>query len=191
MAFDPGEQFAYNTVGTISLGQVVENASPLSLIDFGSTYFLAPLGISRIEVEQTPTGLPDLGRGVFLTTRDLLKLGQLYLDHGEWQGQTLVTSDWISRSTTAYSDIGWSNPDSMAWNLEGYGYQWWTGCFDIDGARVESFAAWGFGEQWLMVVPEYDLVVAINSHGQAGTDAEANQALSLIRRILLATDKSL
>lgn len=188
MATDPGEEFAYSTPASVSLGQVIENVAPLTLIDYGSANFLGPLEISRIEVEVTPTGLPDLGRGLFMTTRDLLKLGQMYLNNGEWNNQRVVSADWVARSTMQHLETGWSSPDNMQWQLEGYGYQWWTGAFDINGTRVESYAAWGFGEQWLMVVPAFDLVVAVNSHGQDGDRNEANQALGLIKRILLATD---
>ena len=189
MATDPGSEFGYATPASVSLGQAIENVAPLSLIDYGGVNFLLPLGISRVEVERTPTGLPDLGRGLFLTTRDLLKLGQLYLDHGEWNGERVVSADWVARSTMPHVEIGWVNPDNMEWELDGYGYQWWIGAFDLDGTRVETYAAWGFGEQWLMVVPALDLVVAVNSHGEKGDDDEANQALGLIKQILLATDR--
>lgn len=187
MATDPGSEFAYVTPAAVSLGQAVENAAPLSLIDFSISHLFGPLQIERVEVETTPTGLPDLGRGLFLSTRDLLKLGQLFLDSGVWKGQRLVSSDWVSKSTTSYTDIGWANPENLEWHLEGYGYQWWIGSFDVDGERIDTFAAWGFGEQWLMVIPTYDLVVAVNSHGQAGNEEEANQALGIIKRVVLAT----
>lgn len=188
MVADPGTRFAYATPASVSLGQAIENVAPLSLIDYGSANFLAPLQITRVKVEQTPTGLPDLGRGLFLTTRDLLKLGQLFLNQGEWNGTQVVSADWVARSTTAQHDITWVDSGEFAWQLEGYAYQWWTGAFDIDGVRIESYAAWGFGEQWLMVIPAYDLVVAVNSHGEKGDFEEANQALELIKQIVVATE---
>lgn len=187
MAFDPGTRFAYNTIASVSLGQAIENNAPLSLIDYGSAFFLAPLGITRIEVERTPSGLPDLGRGLFLTTRDMLKLGQLYLDNGEWQGRQVVSSDWVSRSTTVNVELEWAEPDGMVWQMEGYGYHWWLGTFTVDGRRYDSYAAWGFGEQWLMVIPELELVVAVNAHGRNGTAEESNEILSLIRDYVLVS----
>ena len=190
MVAEPGEVFAYSTPASVSLGQAIENVAPLTLIDYGGVNFLGPVNISRIEVERTPTGLPDLGRGLFLTTRDLLKLGQLYLDNGEWNGTRVVSADWVARSTMPHHVLGWANPENMEWELEGYGYQWWIGAFDVNGTRVESYAAWGFGEQWVMVIPAFDLVVAVNSHGENGDADEANQALGLIKRILLAIDSA-
>jgi CubicO group peptidase (beta-lactamase class C family) len=185
MAADPGSVFAYNTVATTSLGQAIENQAPLSLVDYGGANLLAPLGISRVEIVRTPTALPDIGRGLYLTTRDLLKLGQLYLDGGTWNGQRVVSSDWVSQSLVPYSELGWAEPDAMDWHLDGYGYQWWLGHFDLDGRRIESYAAWGFGAQWLMVIPELELVIAVNSHGREGLPSETTQPLAVMKRFVI------
>jgi CubicO group peptidase (beta-lactamase class C family) len=185
MAADPGTEFAYNTVATTSLGQAIENNAPLSLIDYGGANLLAPLGISRIEVLRTPTALPDIGRGLYLTTRDLLKLGQLYLDGGTWNGQRLLSPEWISRSLVPYSELGWGDPAVMDWQLEGYGYQWWLGHFIVDGHRIDSYAALGFGAQWLMIIPEFELVIAVNSHGSNGVPSETTQPLALMKRFVI------
>jgi CubicO group peptidase (beta-lactamase class C family) len=186
MASEPGSQFAYNTVATVSLGQAIENNAPLSLVDYGLANLLGPLGISRIEILQTPTGLPNVGGGLYLTARDALKIGQLYLDGGTWNGERIVSSDWISQSLAAYTEIGWGEPEGMAWKLDGYGYHWWLGHFDIDGERLDSFAAWGYGEQWVIAVPALELVVAINAHGFDGSREEVNQALGIARRVVIA-----
>jgi CubicO group peptidase (beta-lactamase class C family) len=186
MASDPGSQFAYNTAATVSLGQAIENNAPLSLIDFGLANLLGPLGISRIEILQTPTGLPNVGGGLYLTARDALKIGQLYMDGGTWNGQRIVSGDWVSQSLAAYTEFGWGEPEGMAWQLDGYGYQWWLGHFDIGGERFDSFAAWGHGEQWVIAVPALELVVAINAHGFDGSREDTNQALSIARRVAIA-----
>ena len=185
LASDPGATFAYNTVATVALGQAIENRGPLSLIDYGGSKLLAPMAISDIEVFLTPTGLPDVGRGLFLTTRDMAKFGQLYLDGGRWNGQQLVSEDWVSRSLTVYTEFGWSNPEEMGWQIDGYGYQWWLGHFDIDGVRYDTFAAWGHGEQWIMSIPALELVVAVNAHAWEGRRDQTNQVFELIRRFLI------
>jgi CubicO group peptidase (beta-lactamase class C family) len=182
---DPGSVFAYNTVATVALGQAIENTAPLTLIDYSAANLLVPLGISQVELLRTPTGLPDLGRGFYMTSRDFLKFGQLYLDDGQWNGQQLVSSDWVSRSTTPYTEFGWANPQLMDWQIDGYGYQWWIGHFEYQGQEYASFAAWGSGEQWLMVVPGLELVVAINSHGWDWRPDQTNEVLNLIWRFML------
>lgn len=181
----PGSEFAYNTVAAVSLGQAIENTAPLTLLDFGTSFLLAPLGISQVETLATPTGLPDLGRGLYFTTRDLLKFGQLYLDGGLWNQQQLVSSAWVAASTQAHTAMSWSNPATQDWQLTGYGYQWWTGFFEFEGRQLQSFAAWGYGQQWLMVVPELKLVVAVHSHAWEERSDQTNQVFNLIKRFVL------
>lgn len=185
MVANPGERFAYNTVASVSLGQAIENSGPLTLTDFGTTYLAAPLQITALEVRRTPTGLPDLGGGVYLSTRDALKIGQLYADAGIWNGQRVVSSEWVAVSTQPHVTLAWTEPDAWAWKLDGYGYQWWSGYFDYDGHRLASFAARGYGQQVVMVIPELELVVAVNAHGYDDAEGEQNQVFSLIARFIL------
>ena len=152
----------------------------MSLIDFGFTYALTPLGITNVEVFRTPTGLPDLGRGLYLTTRDFLKFGQLYANGGTWNGERIVSEAWVDASVVPYTEFGWAQPETFDWQVSGYGYQWWTGYFEVDGQRVEAYAARGHGEQNLLVIPELDLVVAIFSHAFNLEEDEVNQTYALI-----------
>ncbi|MDH3841765.1 MAG: beta-lactamase family protein [Chromatiales bacterium] len=181
----PGEQYAYNTVASVSLGQAIENAGPLTLIDFGTTFLAVPLQIGELEVRETPTGLPDLGSGLYLVTRDMLKFGQLFADGGVWNGQRIVSEQWVGASTLAHVELRWLEPEAWDWQVDGYGYQWWTGYFEFDGRRLASYAARGYGQQVLMVIPELELVVAVNSHGYEETAEQANQVFALIARFII------
>lgn len=182
---DPGTRFAYNTAATISLGQAVENVAPLSLIDFGASELMMPLGIVDIEFLATPTGLPNGGGGFYFRTRDMVKFGQLLLNGGEWNNETVVSETWIAESLTARTAIAWDNPDDWDWQVEGYGYQWWTGYYDHDGLQLDTHVAWGFGGQWVVAIPSLDLVIGVNSHGYDGSDASLNEAHALIRQYIL------
>jgi CubicO group peptidase (beta-lactamase class C family) len=177
---DPGTEFAYNTAATVSLGQAIQNTVPLVLDDFALNELLLPLGITEIEIWRTPTGLPNGGGGFFLRTRDAAKFGQLLLNDGTWNGERIISSEWLAESVTQRTAIGWPDPSRWDWQVTGYGYQWWTGFYDDDGARVESIVAWGYGGQWVIVLPSLDVVVAINSNGYGGGDAALNQAHALV-----------
>ena len=185
MAADPGEGFVYNTAATISLAQAIENRAPLAFVDFGSSSLLAPLNISDVEFLTTPTGLPNVGGGFYFITRDMAKFGQLMLDDGRWNGQVVVSAAWISEITTMRTTITWPNPADWDWQMDGYGYHWWLGHYDVDGARFDSWVMWGFGGQWVIVVPQLQLVVAVNSHGYDNSDAALNQAHKLVRDFII------
>jgi len=185
LAEDPGTSFAYNTVATITLGQAVENAVPITLLDYTINELLLPLGIVDLEFLSTPTGLPNTGSSLYFRTRDMAKFGQLALDGGLWNGQRIVSEAWINASMTRLSNMVWSNPDEWDWQIDGYGYQWWIGHYDFDGSNLETYVAWGFGGQWVVAIPAFDLVVAVNSHGYQGEDEATNQGHALIRRYVL------
>lgn len=187
MAADPGTAFAYSTAASVSLGQAIENAAPTALIDFGVNELMLPLGITDIEILTTPTGLPNGGSGFFLLTRDAAKFGQLILNGGTWNNERIVSEAWLDESLTARTDIAWANPDNFDWVLEGYGYQWWTGYYDLNGVRLDSYAAWGYGGQWIISIPAVGLVVAINSQSYDGDDAATNEAHALVRQYILAS----
>ena len=182
---DPGTEFAYNTAASVSLGQAIDNAVPIPLEDFGLSELLLPLGITEIEVTRTPTGLLNGGGGFYLRTRDALKLGQLLLDDGEWNGERLVSSEWLGASLAPRNEIRWSDPDQWDWQVTGYGYHWWLGNYEFGGEILQTWVAWGFGGQWVVAIPERQLVIAVNSNGFGGDDASLNQGHTLIAEHIL------
>lgn len=185
MANDPGTTFAYNTPAITSIGQAIENVGPLSLIDFGLASVIGPLQISAVEILTTPTGLPDIGRGLFFRTRDFLKFGQLYANRGSWNGLQIVSESWVDTSTTAHISLSWSQPQDFAWKLDGYGYLWWTGYFEVNGQQIKAYAARGYGQQVLMVIPELELAVAVFSHAWDETPDQVSQVFELIARFII------
>jgi CubicO group peptidase (beta-lactamase class C family) len=174
MDADPGSKYAYNTMATVSLGQALQNRGPLTYVDYLNTYLLDPLRITNVKITQTPTGLPDLGGGLYLYSRDMVKFGQLYMDAGRWNGQQIVSSEWVAASIQAYTDLAWTEPETRDWQIDGYGYQWWVGHFEH-----------GYGQQLVMVIPDLQLVIAVNSNGYEELPEQRNQVYNLIDRFLL------
>ena len=185
LAADPGTEFAYNTVATIALAQAIENSAPLSFVDFGLNELVLPLGITQVEFLTTPTGLPNAGGGFYFKTRDMAKFGQLVLDGGTWNAERIVPSHWIDLILENRTAIGWSEPEAWPWQLDGYGYQWWLGHYEQGDEVLDTWAMWGFGGQWVVVIPDRQLVVAINSHGYDDDDEALRQVHTLISEYLL------
>lgn len=156
---DPGTDFTYNTAATNAIGQAVENAVGMPLADFANTNLFFPMQINDARWATTPTGLPIGGSGLFLQTRDLLKFGQLYLNNGNWQGQQLISADWIADTVVRRVDIS-----SWATYSEAYGFQWWLDDLNFQGQLVETWITAGYGGQFLFVIPSVDLVVAFTGH---------------------------
>jgi CubicO group peptidase (beta-lactamase class C family) len=143
MARDPGESWAYNSGTSILLGGILEQATGQDLLVFAREHLFGPLGIEEAVWSKTTGDHYHTDGGLYLTPRDMARFGYLMLHGGTWDGQEIVSPEWVSRSTETHYQTG---------SGKGYGYQWWT----LDRG---IFAAHGHYEQMIYVVPEADMVV--------------------------------
>jgi len=156
----PGETFAYNSGLSIVLGQVIFKASGLRADKFAERYVFEPVGITDFYWLKYPDEIVQTGGGLFLRPRDMAKLGQLFLDNGRWNDKQVVSETWVKESTASYIDAAKINPSVKA---SGYGYQWWLGSFQVDGRDAPSYSARGRGGQFIMVLPDQQMVVVFTS----------------------------
>lgn len=145
----PGSVFAYNQSATYTIAAIVQRAVGLTLVDYLRPRLFDPLGIGDVAWTEHPAGR-NLGfSGMFATTDAVARLGQLYLQRGEWNGRRLLSEEWVAAATTLQvSNGGGENPD---WS-QGYGYQFWI---SRHGYRGDG----AFG-QFCVVLPEEDAVIA-------------------------------
>ena len=183
MAHDPGTVFAYNTAATIAMGQALVNATQMPMEAFANTYLFYPLQITTADWWRSPSGLPVGGSGLFLETRDLAKFGQLYLNGGSWQGQQLISADWIADSVVRRVDVS-----SFATYSKAYGFQWWLADLSYKGQDVETWLTAGYGGQYMFVIPSLDLVVAFTGHNYEYGPGVANLFTMMELDILAAID---
>lgn len=149
----PGAPFVYNTGATYMLSVILQNVTGLTLLDYLRPRLFDPLGIENPVWETCPRGYNTGGFGLSVTTPDIAKFGQLFLQRGMWQGKQLISNHWIETATSsqAANDV-MSTPD---WK-QGYGYQFWR-C-QHNGYRGDG----AFG-QYCIVMPDQDAVLAITS----------------------------
>ena len=183
MIDDPGTEFTYNTAATNAIGQAVQNATGMGLDEFANVNLFYPMQINNAEWSRTPTNLPVGGSGLFLRTRDLVKFGHLYLNNGSWQGQQLISADWIADTVVRRVDIS-----SWATYSEAYGFQWWLDDLNYKGQPVETWVTSGYGGQYLFVVPSLDLVVAFTGRNYSSGSGIASLYTMMQGHILDAID---
>jgi CubicO group peptidase (beta-lactamase class C family) len=153
VAHKPGTHFVYNTPASFMLSAIVQKVTGTPLLDYLRPRLFEPLGIRNPTWEATPQGVSLGGYGLSVTTEDIARFGQLYLQKGEWGGKRLLPAEWVAAATSRQVSNG-SNPTSD-WE-QGYGFQFWRsrhGAYRGDGA---------FG-QYCIVMPEQETVVAITS----------------------------
>ncbi len=159
MAHTPGTVFRYNDGLSVMLAEIVQDVSGLRADLFAERYLFEPLGINNYYWMKSNSNEIAGGWGLYLRPRDMAKFGALFLQKGEWNGQTIVSESWVQESTRArvYSTSGSNH----------YGYQWWQTNFRIDDRSYETFFAWGAGSQNIYIIQELDLVVVFT----AGSDS--------------------
>jgi CubicO group peptidase (beta-lactamase class C family) len=157
----PGSRHEYVSGGAILLGAVIGRAAGARVDLFLESQLFAPMGFQSVRWERgQPDGLPHGGGGLFLRARDMAKIGTLIATGGRWQGRQVLSEPWIRESTQMLA-TNWSFGGRPAT----YGYMWW-------GLPDGVIAASGALGQWILVVPDRQLVIASTASNQTQFDAQ-------------------
>lgn len=157
MIYKPGEHHNYGSANPYLLGVMLDQVLEESLESYIDRKLFGPLGIQNYIIQSDLSGKPYFGGGWFLSPRDMLKFGQLYLNKGKWKGSQIISEEWVRKSFKKYGVLENTNDKNE------YGYFWWHKTYTVDGKEIESMEARGSGGQYIFVVPSLDLVVAITS----------------------------
>jgi CubicO group peptidase (beta-lactamase class C family) len=150
-----GSEWNYSAGCTELLAVVVRKASGMPIEAFAKEALFSPLGISDVGWERYPDKIASAASGLQLRPRDLARIGQLVLDRGLWNGQRIISEQWIDDATSP--QIG------PADRIYFYGYQWWLGRSLINRRELNWIAGLGLGGQRLFVVPALDLICVMTA----------------------------
>ena len=156
----PGTAYMYNSTGSTLLSAIVKKKTGEDMMDYLKTRLFDKIGIDagNLRMGRMPDGTPVGGGGMLATTEDNLRLMKLYADGGVWEGERILSADYVKRATTNQNDSATeaiNNPPALD-NFVGYGYQIWMcrpkGVYRADGAMG----------QFTIVDPSRDLLIAVN-----------------------------
>lgn len=180
----PGTHWFYNNWDFNVLGTILERQTGRTVFEAFALRVAAPLSMQDFGVDDGHfLHGPESRHPVYkirMSTRDLARVGLLYLRGGRWGETQLVPEKWVQESTQPHSEIG---------EGKGYGYLWVTTAANAPGdsisTNVPMFYASGFGGQYIIVLPALDLVVV---HKSAQVDRGVNHARmgEIIRQALAA-----
>jgi CubicO group peptidase (beta-lactamase class C family) len=175
-----GGIYTYNGGGTSLLTETLVRRTGKPLADYAREKLFAPLDVAAFDWDSVGASkkLGSYG-SLRLRPRDMLKLGPLMLNDGQWNGRRIVPTGWTGES---------SKPRILGEGLFFYGYQWWLGRSLVGGREVIYTAAFGIGGQRVYIVPEFDLVVAINS-GMYASPLQAVVPSAILNRLVLPSLK--
>ena len=176
-----GQEFFYNTGALTLVSAIVRKATGRPLDELARSALFEPLGIAPVQWSRVK-GDTDAGGGLRLRPRDMAKIGQLVLAGGQWNGRQIVSKEWIETSTAP-------KIKAVADGFNGlYGYLWWLARYRINGREVDCFAAQGRGGQYIRIVPDLDLVVAVAAGYYQDYSARAGQVqFGVFRDVVRAT----
>lgn len=172
MAHDPGHRYAYCSANMNLMGAALTTSAHTWLPELFDRTIARPLQFGTYYWNLMPTGEGYLGGGACLLPRDLLKVGQTYLDRGRWNGRRIVDSSWVTRSTAPHVHIsptttGLSSEQfSQVYNEGDDGYAWHLSDLRAGERTYHAYGASGNGGQLLIVVPDLDLVVVFTGGNQ-------------------------
>ena len=151
----PGSLFQYDSMCTFMLSAIVQRVTGYTMLEYLEKKLFAPMHITVADWESSPDGINTGGWGLRVQAETMAKLGQLLLDEGRWNGEQLVSADYVKAACSRLIDGGAKETMPPTDGNQGYGYQvWqskWPGSFRADGAMG----------QYTVVVPQEDLVVVI------------------------------
>ena len=177
MLCPPGTCWSYSTGSSHLLSLILTRATGISTRDFANRHLFQPLGSSIGPWTRDPQGVYLGGNEMNMTPRQMLRFGRMYLDDGVFNGKRIIGRQWIRES--------WGEYATSPWNGHRYGYGWWT---RRSGEHQVHFA-WGYGGQFVFVVPDLDLVVVMTSGLTARRDgSHLGRLHSFLDEIVRATE---
>jgi len=156
-----GRNFSYCTGGVFLLSEILAKATELRADHYAEQKIFGPLGIANATWVYSPLNIPQTGGGLRLSSPDLLKIAQLYLNGGRWKGGRIINEEWVKESTTPHARIN---------DHEEYGYLWWLQSFKTGDTWYPAFFMSGNGGNKVVGFPTLDMAVVItstnyNTHG--------------------------
>jgi CubicO group peptidase (beta-lactamase class C family) len=160
-----GEDAVYCSADLNLVGGAVAAATGRWIPDLFDELLARPVQFARYYLNLMPDGQAYMGGGAYLRPRDQLKLGQLYLSGGLWNGKSILNRGWVTESTSPHSHF---SPANSLGQKHEYGYGWHIHDLANGAKTYRVFAAEGNGGQFVIAIPELDLVVGITggSYGE-------------------------
>lgn len=150
-----GKNWDYFTAGVVLLGDIINKNVPGGLVAYADKKLFAPLGITHYEWQYTPQNVGNTAGSLQMNTLDYAKFGQLYQNKGKWNGQQILTQDWVKKTFTNY----FTNPNDP----KKYGYLFWNQTYTVNGKNYDAFLCNGNGGNKIIVFTTIPLTIIITS----------------------------
>lgn len=161
----PGAFWLYNNWDFNVAGYILEKKTGRNVYQLLDSILARPLGFEDWDI-QNQRKFGDSTRSIypayhmFLSTRDMAKIGQLMLQQGNWKGKQIISKNWIKKITTPVTSLAEAKKAGTAWFDFSYGYYWWIWDHPANKKLNGAYTATGAFGQFITVIPKLDLVIA-------------------------------
>ena len=156
---EPGTRVEYSTGTSHLLSAILTRATKKSTWQFAQEELAKPLGFTLARWPQDPQGIYFGGNDMLMTPRQMIAFGELYENGGRIGDRQIVPRQWVDRADDGVGRSRWGSDRE-------YGYGFWI----RDFAGHKSYYAWGYGGQFIFIVPDLDLVVVTTSRSDVSTE---------------------
>jgi len=148
------KRWDYFTAGVVVLGDIIHNSVPKGLEKYADKNLFQPLGITKYKWQFTPQKVANTAGSLQLRSLDYAKFGQLYKNHGVWNGKQVLSQDWIAKSLSHQIKIS---------EGEYYGYLFWNKTYKLDGVDYVVYYSSGNGGNKIFIFKDQPIVIVITS----------------------------
>ena len=155
----PGTRIEYSTGSSHLLSAIITKATKMSTWQFAQEELAKPLGFSQAKWPTDPQGIYFGGNEMLMTPRQMIEFGELYLNQGKAGDRQIISKDWIDKTQIGRGRSRWGSDRE-------YGYGFWIREFN----GHTSYYAWGYGGQFVFIVPARDLVIVTTSRSDVSRE---------------------
>lgn len=189
MKHKPGTVWAYTSCDPMILSGIISRAANMSVMDFAKKYLFGPMGIKHYRWTVDPAGYGMTAGSFYILSSDMLKIGEMTLQHGVWNGNRIVSASWLEQSTATpvpipdFSFTKFSRSAVAIPQPAYYGYYWYREEIRTNAFREEVIFASGNGGQYIMLIERLGLVVVFTQGNYQSW--KAKKAFDLLTRFIL------
>ncbi|MET0394863.1 MAG: serine hydrolase [Chitinophagaceae bacterium] len=185
----PGTVWAYTSSDPMILSGIISRVAKMSVMDFAKQYLFDPMGIKQYRWTVDPSGYGMTAGSFYILPADLLKIGQMILQKGMWNGRRIVSAAWLEKSTATpvpipdFSFLKFSRSAVAIPQPTYYGYYWYKEEIRTNIFSENVLFASGNGGQYLMVIERLGIVVVFTQGNY--NSWKAKKAFDLLARFII------
>lgn len=163
--YEPGVKWEYTSMEPELVGIIISRTANMTIMEFAGKYLFEPLGIEQFDWLITPDGRGYAAGSSYMKPADMLKIAQLVLNEGSWEGKQIVSRSWIKESTNCHIEVEmsflyWAGTKNAKYTSAQYGYFWYEELLEYKDIKTKVLFASGNGGQYMMILKDYDAVIA-------------------------------